>query len=92
MADGSSDRNSLAVVVTVLTLLLTVVGAALAFHGRVMADVLTVVTSELKHVVTREELAELRRASAEVEAERHVTLMRRLDQIDYQLKELRRRR
>lgn len=92
MADSNGDRNALGVVVTVLGLLATMVGGALSFQQRVLNEVRISLATELKYAATREELLEFRRQQSEVDAQRHLALVRRLDQIEFKLKELGRRR
>lgn len=92
MPGGSASGSVLGVLVAVATLIAMMAGGALSFHEKVLTEVRTTVASELKHAVTREELADLRRQTAEVDHQRFLAIIRRLDAIEYQVKTIRGRR
>lgn len=92
MANGNGDRQVFPVVAGVIGLLVTVVGGAFSLQARVAEDVRTTLAAELKHVVTRAELSEMQRKQEGFEVRWRLDVLRRLDRIDEQLKELRRGR
>ena len=88
MANGSGNAT-LNHVITIIGFLAATVGTAFALRGEILADLKEHVTNELRHVVTREELAEIRRQDSNTGTMRHLVILERLNSLNAEIREIR---
>lgn len=86
---SESGKQTVDHVITILGFLAATVGTAFALRGQILADLKEHVTTELKHVVTREELSDIRRQDSATGTARHLVILERLNSLNSEIREIR---